>query len=110
MSISPIIGGRKRSMNAQTRTISIEDLLLVVFVIVDDWFRKKGKPLLHRPVGAKPAFSDAEMLTLMLSIDFFGFDSERQYIAFLHANYRALFPMILDQSQFNRRARQLRFL
>jgi hypothetical protein len=91
-------------------TISIEDLFLVTLVLVDDWYQQKGQYLLHRTVGDKPVFSDSEMLTLMLAIDFFEFTSERRYHAFIGANYRALFPHLLDQSQYNRRARSLRYL
>jgi hypothetical protein len=87
--------------------ISIDELLLVVFCLVDDWYQRKGARLLGRTVGAKPTFSDSELLTLMLAIDFFEFTSERRFVAFLRANYLALFPQLLDQSQYNRRARSL---
>jgi hypothetical protein len=90
--------------------ISIADLLLVTFVLVDDWYQRSGQFLVNRTVGAKPAFSDSEMLTLMLAIDFFEFTSERRFVAFIRANYLALFPELLDQSQYNRRARSLRYL
>ncbi len=90
--------------------ISIADLLLVTFVLVDDWYQRKGRHLLGRTVGSKPEFSDSEMLTLMLAIDFFEFTSERRFVAFIRANYLALFPQLLDQSQYNRRARSLRYL
>lgn len=91
-------------------TISIEDLFLVTLVLVDDWYEQKGTYLLGRTVGSPPVFSDSEMLTIMLAIDFFEFSSERRYLAFIRANYLALFPKLLDQSQFNRRARRLRYL
>jgi Transposase DDE domain len=91
-------------------TISIEELFLVTLVVVDDWYTQKGQYLLKRSAGVKPTFSDSEMLTLMLAIDFFGFSSERRYHAFVQANYLDLFPQLLDQSQYNRRARSLRFL
>lgn len=91
-------------------TISIEDLFLTTLVLVDDWYQQKGQYLLHRSVGSNPVFSDSEMLTLMLAIDFFEFTSERRYHAFIAANYRDLFPNLLDQSQYNRRARSLRYL
>lgn len=91
-------------------TISIEELFLITFVLVDDWYEQKGQYLLGRTVGSKPTFSDSEMLTLMLAIDFFEFTSERRYRAFIAANYRRLFPQLLDQSQYNRRARSLRYL
>jgi len=90
--------------------ISIEALFTVVYAIVDDWYQSTGKQRLGRTVGAKPEFSDSEMLTLMLSVDFFEFTSERRFVAFVRANYRPLFPKLLSQSQFNRRARHLRGL
>jgi hypothetical protein len=90
--------------------ISIADLLLVTFVLVDDWYQRKGARWLGRTVGSKPAFSDSEMLTLMLAIDFFEFTSERRYVEFVRANYWALFPKLIEQSQYNRRARSLRYL
>lgn len=91
-------------------TISIGDLFLVTLVLVDDWYERKGQYLLGRTVGSPPVFSDSEMLTIMLAIDFFEFSSERRYLAFIRANYLDLFPKLLDQSQFNRRARSLRYL
>jgi len=90
--------------------IPIEDLYGVVYFLVDTWYLSKGQHLLGRTVGDKPVFSDSEMLTLMLGMDFFEFTSERRYIEFIRANYLNLFPNLLDQSQFNRRARSLRFL
>lgn len=90
--------------------ISIEDLFLITLVLVDDWYQRQGKQLLGRTVGQKPTFTDSEVLTLMLAIEFFEFTSERRYLAFVRANYLELFPNLLDQSQFNRRARGLKLL
>ena len=90
--------------------ISVADLMLVTFVLVDNWYQHHGARLLGRTVGSKPEFSDSEMLTLMLAIDFFEFTSERRFIAFIRTNYLMLFPELLDQSQYNRRARSLRYL
>jgi hypothetical protein len=90
--------------------ISIADLMLVTFFLVDNWYQRQGACWLGRTVGAKPEFSDSEMLTLMLAIDFFEFTSERHFVEFVRANYVALFPKLLDQSQYNRRARRLRYL
>jgi len=90
--------------------ISIADLMLVTFFLVDNWYQRKGAQWLGRTVGSKPEFSDSEMLTLMLAIDFFEFTSERRSVAFVRANYVALFPKLLEQRQYNRRARSLRYL
>lgn len=90
--------------------IPINELFLMTYFLVDTWYLCKGKRLLGRTVGDKPTFSDSEVLTLTLGMDFFEFTSERRYIEFIRANYLNLFPNLLDQSQFNRRARNLRFL
>jgi hypothetical protein len=40
-------------------------------------------------------------------MDYFGYSGEKQFLGFIRANYLPLFPQLLDQSQFNRRARRL---
>jgi hypothetical protein len=91
-------------------TVDVETLLTVVFVLVDDWYQAHGVRLLKGKRGAKPTFSDSEVITLVLATDYFPFPGETQFLGFIRANYRHLFPKLLDQSQFNRRARSLRLL
>ncbi len=91
-------------------SITITDLLTIVFVLVDDWYQEYGRKLLNGKVGAKPEFTDSEVITLLLTMDFIPFPSETQFLGFIRANYLDLFPKLLDQSQFNRRARSLRLL
>lgn len=43
-------------------------------------------------------------------MDYFPFPGETQFLGFIRANYLELFPDLLSQSQFNRRARSLRLL
>jgi len=64
----------------------------------------KGKP------GKKPRFSDSEVITLMLAQDFIPYPGENQFVGYIKANYFSLFPKLITQSQFNRRARNLRLL
>lgn len=85
----------------------VEDLFLITYYLVDDWYQLRGCKSVNRIFGAKPTFSDSEILTLMLAIDFFEFSSERRYLSFIRANYLSLFPDLPDQSQFNRRSRNL---
>ena len=92
------------------KTIPIEELFLIVYVLADDWYKRKGQYMVDRTVGQRPSFSDSEVLTLMLAIDFFEFTSERRYISFVRANYVKLFPELLTQGQYNRRANHLRYL
>ncbi len=91
-------------------SISISDILTIIFVLVDDWYQKHGVKLLKGKAGMKPVFADSEVITLMLAQDYIPYPSETQYIEFMRANYLTLFPKLLDQSQFNRRARSLHLL
>lgn len=91
-------------------SIPLTDLFIIVYVLVDDWYHSKGKHYLKGKLGAKPEFTDSEMITLMLMQDFIPYPSETQYIDFIRANYLPLFPKLLSQSQFNRRSRNLRLL
>lgn len=86
-------------------SIPISEILLVILVLVDDWYQEYAQEFRKSKPGQKPSFSDSEVMTIMLAMDFIPFPSERQFVAFLRANYLSLFPKLLDQSQFNRRAR-----
>lgn len=87
--------------------IDAPTLLTVIFVLVDDWYQSYGHRLKPTSPGPQPTFSESEMLTLLLAMDYFPFPGEEQFLGFMRANYLSLFPHLLDQSQFNRRARRL---
>jgi hypothetical protein len=91
-------------------SITFSDLLTTIFVLVDDWYQIHGIQYLAGKPGPKPEFTDSEVITLMLAMDYLPFPSETQFIAYIRANYLSLFPKLVDQSQFNRRARALRLL
>jgi hypothetical protein len=91
-------------------SISITELLTIIFVLVDDWYQVYGSKLLNGKAGRKPVFKDSEVISLVLAHDFIPYPAETQYVEFIRANYLALFPKLVDQSQFNRRARALRLL
>ncbi|MEP7284839.1 MAG: IS982 family transposase [Chloroflexota bacterium] len=88
-------------------SIDMVSLLTIIFVMVDDWCINKGQELVQSKPGAKPEFSDSEMLTLMLTQDFVPYPGETQYVGYIRANYHGEFPKLVDQSQYNRRARNL---
>ena len=92
------------------QSISIAELLLVIYVIVDDWYLNKGHIILKGKPGKKPRFSDSEVITLILAQDFIPYPGESQFVGYIKANYLDLFPKLITQSQFNRRARNLRLL
>ena len=91
-------------------SITASDLMTIIFVLVDDWYQAHGAQYLKGKPGAKPEFSDSEVITLLLAMDFIPFPSETQFLGFIRANFLSLFPRLIDQSQFNRRARALRLL
>ena len=91
-------------------SITISDILTISYVLVDDWYQTEGVRLLKGKAGCKPDFSDSEMITLMLATEFIPFPSETQWVEYIRAQYLALFPKLVEQSQFNRRARGLRLL
>ncbi|MEP0795767.1 IS982 family transposase [Trichocoleus sp. DQ-A3] len=88
-------------------SIDFPNLMIVVFVLVDDWYQRQIAPLQMAHPGVRPRFSDSEMLTLALLMDYLPFPGETQFLGFIRANYASWFPHLLDQSQFNRRLRQL---
>ena len=60
-------------------SIPISDLLNIVFVVVDDWYKIQGVRLLKGKAGAKPQFTDSEVITLMLAMDFVPFPGETEF-------------------------------
>ena len=93
---------------ASITNLDLETLFTTLYVLVDDWYQTTGQALLAGKAGAKPIFSDSELLTLLLAHDFVPYPGETQYIAYIRANHLALFPKLVDQSQYNRRGRNLR--
>jgi len=87
--------------------IDAPTLLTIIYVLVDDWYREQGYRFIPILPGPETSFSDSEMLTLLLAMDYFPYPGERQFLGFMRANHLSLFPKLLDQSQFNRRARRL---
>jgi len=90
--------------------MSVETFLTVLYCVVDELYQQHAPTFLQGKVGCKPAFADSEVLTLMIAQHWCGFQKEATFLRFIHNNYLALFPRLLDQSQFNRRARNLCWL
>lgn len=88
-------------------SIPISEILLYIFVLVDDWYQECASEYRKGQPGKRPDFRDSEMMSVMLAMDFIPFPSERQFVAYLRANHLDLYPKLVDQSQFNRRARAI---
>jgi hypothetical protein len=87
-------------------TVDLDTFLVALYTIVDELYRREVAPV--RPVrrGRRPALSDSEVLTLMVCEQWHG-RSERAFLRFAARYWRGYFPRLLDQSAFNRRARDL---
>jgi hypothetical protein len=88
----------------------VDAFLTALYTTVDDWYQAKGQALLAGKAGAKPLFSDSEVITLAIAQHGCGFEKEREWLRFIDHNYRALFPRLISQREFNRRARNLCWL
>lgn len=88
-------------------SIDLGTLITTIFVLVDDWYEKQVKNTTVVKPGVKARMSDSEIMTLALIMDYVPFPGETQFLGFIRGNYREWFPNLLDQSQFNRRLRQL---
>jgi hypothetical protein len=88
-------------------SIPMTEIFLNIYVLIDDWYQVHASETRTGQPGKKPDFSDSEMMTVMVAMDYIPFPSERQFVEFVRANYLAMFPNLLEQSQFNRRARQV---
>lgn len=87
---------------------SFEDFILVVFVLIDDFYKKvvPDKVKFRRNVD-KALLSDSEIITISLCGELLGIDSENAWYHFVKKNFRHLFPKMCDRSQFNRTRRNL---
>lgn len=84
--------------------------LTTLYTIVDDWYQQHAPALLAGKAGKKPLFSDSEVMTLSIAQHWLGMDEEREFLRLVRNNYLPLFPRLIGQSQFNRRARGLCWL
>ncbi len=88
-------------------SITIETLLTILFVHIDDGYQEKVQLWHSGRAGRKPKFSVSEVMTLMLAAEYIPYPSERQYLSYIHAHHSDLFPKLLTPNQFNRRSRGL---
>jgi hypothetical protein len=81
-----------------------DDFCLWVYVLVDDMC-KELEAHLRRP-GPEPECSDSELIAICLIGECLGWDVETELLSHMQA-HRDKFPIIPEQSRFNRRRRNL---
>ena len=87
---------------------SWEDILITLFVIVDDICQLLYGASNHpRARGPQPAMTDSEVITIAIFTDTFFRGNEELALTHIANYHRDLFPRLLTRSRFNRRRRAL---
>jgi len=86
--------------------MTLEALLVSLFVLVDDWWQDKHRDGPRKP-GRPPRLYPSEVLTLAIVSQWPRFRSERDFFRFADAHLRGYFPNLLTHGQLNRRIRAL---
>ena len=77
-----------------------ETFLTTLYTIVDDWYQEYAPTFLAGKAGAKPIFSDSEVITLSLAQHWLGISDEREFLRHVRNDWLPLFPRLVSQSQF----------
>jgi len=88
-------------------TLDLDTFLTIVYCMVDTAYWTHIAPARPPRPGPHPELHDSEVLTLMLVAQWHPSRSERKVGRYAAKHWRAYFPRLLSQSQFNRRARDL---
>ena len=81
-----------------------DDFCLWVYVVVDDLCQKLAAQ--RRRPGPQPGCSDSELIAMSLIGECRGWDQETELLSYMQ-EHRDKFPIVPEQSRFNRRRRQL---
>jgi len=87
--------------------LDLDTFLVTVYCLVDEVYRELLAPRKPRRPGRRAELSDSEVLTLLILAQWHPRRSERAFLRYAAAHWRAYFPRLLSQSAFNRRARDL---
>lgn len=89
--------------NNITFPADFEDLILIIFVIIDDLYKEYAPAKIsHRKRISSAKLSDPEIITISICGELLGFDSEKSWFNYVDKNYRYLFPNLCSRSRFNR--------
>lgn len=83
----------------------LEDFIIVVYSLVDDWFRKLPYPLRQR--GYAPTFTDAEVVTLEIIAEYLGLEQDKQAWQYFNRHWRDWFPCLPTRTTYIRQCANL---
>jgi hypothetical protein len=81
---------------------ALDALVIGLYVQIDDFLGPR-----HRGPGRPPKLSDAELIALAVAQVLLAMPNDRQFLALASWRLRHLFPLLIDQSGYNRRLRRL---
>jgi hypothetical protein len=90
-----------------TMDLDLDTFLTIVYCTIDELYQTQFAAAKPRRPGKAPELSDSEILTLTLLAQRHPSRSERMVGRYAATHWRAYFPQLLNQSSFNRRARDL---
>jgi len=85
--------------------MSLEDFIIHVYVLVDDWFKKEA--VILRKSGFPPAFSDAEVITLEIVGEYLGYDKDKSNWKYFHQHWLEWFPQLPTRTTYVRQCANL---
>jgi hypothetical protein len=81
---------------------ALDALIVGLYVQIDDFLGPR-----HRGPGRPPKLTDAELICLAVAQVLLGMPNDRQFLALARWRLAHLFPVVIDQSGYNRRLRGL---
>ena len=94
--------------NNTTVIETFEDFILLVFVMVDDFYQQYVPASVKNRRNIELArLSDSECITIAICGELVGVDSENAWYSFVKRNFSSLFPKLCSRSRFNRTRRNL---
>jgi len=91
-----------------TEVENVQEFMTIIFVIVDDLYEKATPTSIRlRKNKDNAKMSDSEILTIAITGETIGIDSETAWYRFVKKNYRKLFPNMCDRTRYNRTRRDL---
>lgn len=87
--------------------MSMEDLIIAVYCLIDDEEKKVVHDQVIRQRGPQPALTDSEVITMEIVGEFLGKDSDKSIWEYFSDHWTHFFPKIPDRSNFAKQAAKL---
>lgn len=84
-----------------------EDFIITVYCLVCQYYQEIVKHHRLRRRGFPPALTDAEVITIEICGEYFGFDEDEAIYEYFQSHYRNWFPQLKERTLFVRQAANL---